>query len=124
METSVGDRPALAAVAARVRPILSLLLAGERQRAFLAEELATRYQEIDLLYLISELLGRTPRLEEAAQTILREVSGVVGARRASIMMHDERSDELRTVAARGFSADAAGPVSVGDEHSVAARVFR
>ncbi len=124
VETSVGGGPAPADAADRMRPIVSALLAGERQRAFLAEELATRYQEIDLLYLISELLGRTTRLEDAAQTILREVSGVVGARRASIMVHDERADLLRTVAARGFRAEGAGPVPVADDRSVAARVFR
>ncbi len=124
LETAVGDVPASTGAAARVRPVVSALLAGERQRAFLAEELATRYQEIDLLFLISELLGRTIRLEDAAQTILREVSGVVGARRASIMVHDERGGVLRTVAARGFDADTTAPVSVTDESSVAARVFR
>jgi sigma-B regulation protein RsbU (phosphoserine phosphatase) len=124
VETAVGGGPASADAADRVRPIVSALLAGERQRGFLAEELATRYQEIDLLYLISELLGRPTRLEDAAQTILGEVSGVVGARRASIMVHDERADLLRTVAARGFSAEGTGPVPVADGHSVAARVFR
>jgi sigma-B regulation protein RsbU (phosphoserine phosphatase) len=124
LETAVGDQPAPAAAAARVRPIVSALLAGERQRAFLADELATRYQEIDLLYLISELLGRTARLEDAAQTIVREVSDVVGARRASIMVHDEHADLLRTVAARGFDSGATVPVPVADERSVAARVFR
>jgi sigma-B regulation protein RsbU (phosphoserine phosphatase) len=124
LETAVGDRPAPADVAEPVRLVISALLAGERQRAFLAEELATRYQEIDLLYLIGEVLGRTTGLEEAAQTILREVSGVVGASRASIMVHDERTDLLRTVAARGFDPAGTAPVPAADRHSVAARVFR
>jgi sigma-B regulation protein RsbU (phosphoserine phosphatase) len=124
LETSAGDRPAPAEAAGRVRAVVSALLAGERQRAFLAEELATRYQEIDLLYFISELLGRTPHLEDAAKTILREVSDVVGARRASIMVHEERTDLLRPVAARGFSAEDTAPVHTTDQHSVAALVFR
>jgi len=124
VETTAGERPASPEAAARVRSVVSALLAGERQRAFLAEELATRYQEIDLLYLISELLGGTTGLEDAAQTILREVSDVVGARRASIMVHDERTDLLRPVAARGFNANDTPPVGVDDDHSVAARVFR
>ena len=124
LETAVGDHPGSADVAAQVRPLVVALLAGERQRAFLAEELATRYQEIDLLYLISELLGRAARLEDAAHTIVREVSNVVGARRASIMVHDERADLLRTVAARGFDSTATVPVPVRDPESVAARVFR
>lgn len=104
--------------------LLGAVLQGERQRAFLAEELASRYEEIELLYTISEILGQTTRLDEAAQTIVREVSTVVGARRASIMVYDEAGGVLRTVAARGFSSDSVAPVPLDDERSIAARVFR
>jgi sigma-B regulation protein RsbU (phosphoserine phosphatase) len=52
------------------------------------------------------------------------VSTVVGARRSSIMVHDEANGLLRTVAARGYSADGIEPISVDDQVSVAARVFR
>jgi phosphoserine phosphatase RsbU/P len=111
-------------VAPRVTPIVAAVLEAERQRAFVADELAGRYEEIDLLYAISEILGRTVRLEEAAQIIVREVSAVVGARRASIMVYDESSRTLRTVAARGFEPEGLVPVDVEDVSSVAARVFR
>lgn len=104
--------------------IAGRLVRAEHQAGFLGEELSRRYEEIDLLYGISEVLGRTVRLEEAAAFIAREVSQVVDARRASIMVHDPDSDSLRTVATRGFDATAAPPVAVGDEGSVAARVFR
>jgi len=124
IETEVADEGAGAETASRVKPILAALLDGERQRGLLAEELATRYEEIDLLYAISEILGRTTRLDQAAQTIVREVSAVVGARRASIMVYDEATGLLRTVAARGFSTEAVVPVSPDDDRSVAARVFR
>ncbi|HXG45433.1 MAG TPA: GAF domain-containing SpoIIE family protein phosphatase [Gemmatimonadales bacterium] len=108
----------------RVGSVLGALFAAERETAALTDELAGRYEEIDLLYTISEILGRTVRLEEAAQTIVREVADVVGARRASIMVHDEETGLLRTVAARGFTADGLEPVRVDDPGSVAARVFR
>ena len=55
-----------------------------------ANELAERYEEINLLYSISEILGRTVSLEEGAATILREVSETVGARRAAILVHDSQ----------------------------------
>jgi phosphoserine phosphatase RsbU/P len=110
--------------ARQVLPVIAALLEGERQRAHVAEELAGRYEEIDLLYAISEILGRTVRLEEAAQIIVREVSAVVGARRGSIMVYEEAARTLRTVASRGFDADGLLPVAVDDECSVAARVFR
>jgi sigma-B regulation protein RsbU (phosphoserine phosphatase) len=124
VETSVGDQGASDAKAELIRPIVAALLDAERQRAFLAEELASRYEEIDLLYAISEILGQTTRLDEAAQTIVREVSSVVGARRASIMVYDEATGLLRTVAARGFSSEQVVPVSPEDDVSIAARVFR
>ena len=110
--------------APRVLPIVAAMLEAERQRALVADELAGRYEEIDLLYAISEILGRTVRLEEAAQIIVREVSSVVGARRASIMVHDETTRTLRTVAARGFEPDGLQPVDIDNRGSVAARVFR
>jgi phosphoserine phosphatase RsbU/P len=120
-----GDEPgALERAAERVAPVVGALLESERQRAHVTEELAGRYEEIDLLYAISEILGRTVRLEEAAQIIVREVSAVVGARRGSIMVYEEASGTLRTVAAQGFTADGLVPVDVEDDCSVAARVFR
>jgi sigma-B regulation protein RsbU (phosphoserine phosphatase) len=122
VEAEGEDR--MRAAAERVLPVVEALLDAERQRAFIAEELTSRYEEIDLLYAISEILGQTVRLEEATQIIVREVSTVVGARRASIMVFDEAGGVLRTVAARGFGAEGLPPVRVDDECSVAARVYR
>ena len=73
-----ATRSSSRSAADRVVPIVAALLETERQRGFMAEELASRYQEIDLLYAISEILGQTVRLEEATRTIVREVSTVVG----------------------------------------------
>jgi len=114
----------LADKAAALLPALSALLESDWHRARVGEELASRYEEIDLLYTITEILGSTVRLDEAAQVIVREVAAVVGARRASIMVHDATRDRLRTVAARGFTADDEFFVQVDDPQSVAARVFR
>jgi phosphoserine phosphatase RsbU/P len=124
LELAGGSEDDLRRAAPRVMPIVAAMLDVERQRAFVAEELAGRYEEIDLLYAISEILGRTVRLDEAAQVIVREVSAVVGARRASIMVYDESSRTLRTVAARGFAPAGLNPVEVDDLDSVAARVYR
>ena len=64
-------------------------------------ELAERYEEINLLYTISEILGRTVALEEAATTILTELSQTVGARRGAILLYDKPSQMLYAVAAIG-----------------------
>jgi len=86
--------------------------------------LANTREEIELLYGISEILGRTVSLTEAAATIIREAAAVVGARRASIMVYDERQRMLLTAAALGFNAEEVAPVPVDDPTSIAARVFR
>lgn len=100
------------------------LLRVEREVGRLSQELASRYEEIDLLYTISEILGQTVRLEQASRTIIRAVSSVVGARRASIMVHDDEQGILRTVASQGIPPGRSGEVSVDDPISIAARVFR
>lgn len=124
VEVSGADVAVLETKAASLLPALSALLESDWHRTKVGEELASRYEEIDLLYTITEVLGSTVRLDEAAQVIVREVAGVVGARRASIMVHDASRDQLRTIAARGFTADDEFFVQVGDPDSVAARVFR
>jgi sigma-B regulation protein RsbU (phosphoserine phosphatase) len=110
--------------AALAAPLLERLLSSERDATRLWEELTVRYSEIDLLYAISEILGHTVHLEEAAKTIIRQVSRVVGARRASIMVADDEAGLLRVVAAQGFDRVQAPPVGVDDPHSIAARVYR
>ncbi|HUL70349.1 MAG TPA: SpoIIE family protein phosphatase [Gemmatimonadales bacterium] len=124
LEVSGGVEEVLAERSTRLLPIFVALFAAERETAEVTEELASRYEEIDLLYAISEILGQTVQLEEAAQTILREVSSVVRARRASIMVFDDQIGVLRTVAARGFDARGLDPVKKDDQGSVAARAFR
>jgi sigma-B regulation protein RsbU (phosphoserine phosphatase) len=117
-----GGRPGAAATAAAA--LLGELLHLEREATLIAGELSTRYEEIDLLYTISDILGRTVALDEAAKRIAREVSDVVGARRASIMVHDEGAQVLRVVGGRGLELYQVTPVRVDDPVSIAARVFR
>jgi sigma-B regulation protein RsbU (phosphoserine phosphatase) len=124
VEVDAGDEDRSRLAADRVVPVVAAVLDTERQRGLMAEELASRYQEIDLLYAISEILGTTVRLEEATHTIVREVSTVVGAKRASIMVVDDSGGVLRTVAARGFGVEGLAPVSLDDDCSVAAKVYR
>ena len=104
-------------------PVISQYLQSGLEVEHAANELAERYEEINLLYTITEILGRTVSLEEAAATILREISETVGARRGSILVHDRVTDTLQTVAALGASALEVPPIALDDECSVSARVF-
>jgi sigma-B regulation protein RsbU (phosphoserine phosphatase) len=105
-------------------PVVTQYLQSALEVEHAANELAERYEEINLLYTISEILGRTVSLDEATKTILIEVSETVGARRASVLVYDQESNTLRAVAARGVDLASVPPIALDDPCSVSARVFR
>jgi sigma-B regulation protein RsbU (phosphoserine phosphatase) len=102
--------------------VVGVVLDTGRELQQVASELSGTYEEINLLYTISEILGGTIRLNDAANNILREVSQVVGARRATLFV--EERGELRAVAARGVPVDELDPIETDDACSVTASVFR
>src|SRR3989442_6002005 len=110
--------------AVEVLEVMREVREAEEETGQVAGELSGRYEEIDLIYTISEILGHTIRLDEAANRILREVSAVVRARRATLLVHDPRAHVLRLVAARGVELGEMEPIEVDDPKSIAARVFR
>ncbi|MDQ2891350.1 MAG: SpoIIE family protein phosphatase [Gemmatimonadota bacterium] len=88
-----------------------------------ARELAERYEEINLLYTISEILGRTVSLERAAETILKEVSETVGAGRGVIFTCEPGGNVLEPIASVGFAGELQ-TVPISDALNLAARAFR
>lgn len=107
-----------------VLPVVTQYLQSALEVEHAANELAERYEEINLLYTISEILGRTVSLEETAATILTEISETVGARRASILVHDRSADTLQVVASLGTGDGPLASIRVDDACSVSAHVFR
>jgi sigma-B regulation protein RsbU (phosphoserine phosphatase) len=105
-------------------PVVTHSLQASLEVEHAASELAERYEEINLLYTISEILGRTVALEAAAGLILKEISETVGARRASILVHDPERDVLQPVASLGVAGGHLPAIPVSDECSVSARVYR
>src|SRR3989454_6634717 len=87
--------------AGELAEIVGSLLSAERGTAHVAAELSERYEEIDLIYTISEILGHTIRLDDAAGRILGEGSPVGGARRATLLVLDEERRVLRVPRGRG-----------------------
>lgn len=68
----------------------------------LSEELRHTYQEINLLYAISEKLGGETDLGEITRVILEEVGAQIPTRRASIMLFEPVHQELMVMAAKGL----------------------
>ncbi|MEO6443572.1 MAG: GAF domain-containing SpoIIE family protein phosphatase [Gemmatimonadaceae bacterium] len=119
-----GQRSETAACLAFLLPIVGHFFQSALEVEHAAYELAERYEEINLLYTTSEILGRTVSLEEAASRILAEICETVGARRAAILVHDRVTDTLQVVTALGFQPPEALPIRTQDRLSVSARVFR
>ncbi len=107
-----------------LQPVVSHYFQSAMEVEHSAYELAERYEEINLLYTTSEILGRTVSLEEAAARILSEISETVGARRAAILVHDRTTDTLQVVSALGFDPRDAAPIATGNAEAVTAFVFR
>jgi sigma-B regulation protein RsbU (phosphoserine phosphatase) len=105
-------------------PVVAQYLQSALEVEHAANELAERYEEINLLYTISEILGRTVSLDEATKTILDEVSETVGARRASVLVYERATNTLRAVAALGVDPADVPAIPVDDACSVSACVFR
>jgi len=102
---------------------LSRVISYEREATSAARELTERYEEINLLYSISEILGSVLSMSVAARRILEEIVDVMGARRASLWVYEEAEQLLYLAAAVGEEG-LWGPIRLDDPDSVTARVFR
>jgi len=105
-------------------PVVTQYIQSALEVEHAANELAERYEEINLLYSISEILGRAVTLEETARTILGEISDTVGARRGAILVLDRATETLRPVAVLGADVSTVVSIPLGDTSSVSAGVFR
>jgi sigma-B regulation protein RsbU (phosphoserine phosphatase) len=115
---------ALADLLDLILPIVTLQLQSSLEVEHAANELAERYEEINLLYTITEILGRSVALEEVAATILHEVCETVGAERGSLLVFDASARVLHAVAAQGVDPRSLPLIDEDDAQSVSARVFR
>ncbi len=118
-----GARAQLDGFIELLTPVVRQSIAASKELEQAARELAERYEEINLLYTINEILGRTVALDEAAQIILRELLDTVGARRGALLVHDIAGAQLVAVATNGIDDRELPNIPLDDARSVAAQVF-
>jgi phosphoserine phosphatase RsbU/P len=104
-------------------PVVTQYIQSGLEVEHAANELAERYEEINLLYSISEILGRAVTIDETARTILGEISGTVGARRGAILVYDRTAEALNPVAVLGANIADVKPIPLSERSTVSARVF-
>jgi phosphoserine phosphatase RsbU/P len=113
----------LESVATLLQATVERVFDFQREIRFFTNELTQGYEEINLLYTISEALGSTLRLEDAAQAILVEVCDVIGAQRGALWALDPAAKQLDLQASVGMDG-LEGPIPVDDPEAVTAKVFR
>ena len=111
------------AVASVLHSVLERTYDFDQEIRFFTYELSERYEEINLLYSISETLGSILRLDDAARVILGEVCDVLGALRGSLWVYDPDHEILHLTASVGEKG-LVGPLSAEDPDAVTAQVFR
>lgn len=97
-------------------------LARERDGA--TRELAERYEEINLLYAIGELLGGTTSVEDVADTLLVELAATVGAKRAVFLHTNREKASLIPIATLGLGECVYEPISMERVGHIAVRAYR
>ncbi len=110
-------------MASLLKSVLERTFDFAREVTFFTYELSERYEEITLLYSISETLGSTLELEDAAQNILVEVCDVLGAKRGALWVYEPEGEQLHLRASVGEGAPK-GPLRSDDPMAVTAQVFR
>jgi len=112
------------AVSAALTPALELAFEATREIEFFTYELSERFEEINLLYSISETLGSTLDLDSAAEAILVEVRDVLGAKRGSLWVYQPEDDALHLAAEVGDLGRVGARLAPQDPDTITSMVFR
>ncbi len=116
-----GDSPDADQLLARLVPQVSRLT---RERDGATGELVERYEEINLLYAIGELLGGTTSVESVADTLLRELAVTVGAARAVFLLVNRSTGTLAPIAMLGLDDVEYPNISFDDVGHIAVAAYR
>ena len=114
----------IVAVSRALTPALELAFEAAREIQFFTYELSERFEEINLLYSISETLGSTLDMVSGAQAILAEVRDVMGAKRGSLWVHRQEDNTLHLAAEVGEDGRVGGRLSPDDPDTITSMVFR
>jgi serine phosphatase RsbU (regulator of sigma subunit)/anti-sigma regulatory factor (Ser/Thr protein kinase) len=102
-------------------PLLSALARRNLEQKALAQETLEKYKEINLLYNISERVGKSFDLKKVAKSYVEEAKRSLSATNASIMLHEEKSKQLEIIAALGEKSQA--PTTLTPGSGIAGHIF-
>jgi sigma-B regulation protein RsbU (phosphoserine phosphatase) len=103
--------------------VVSRLLTAEQDTTSLATELADRYEELNFLYEMSSRVGALLDEDQMCAFVVEEAAWLMNCERASIMVADPETDELKIRAAVGLPEDISDDVTVRPGEGISGKVF-
>ncbi len=90
----------------------------------LSGEILNKYEELNLLYELSEEMASVFNTREICEIVLRKALNVIGAQKASILLWDPGRQRLRVMASVGLPEQEDGDLGVDPVQGVCGYVFR
>ena len=90
----------------------------------LSGEILNKYEELNLLYELSEEIASVFNTREICEIVLRKALNVIGAEKASILLWDPVRERLRVMASVGLPEQLEDELERGHEEGVCGYVFR
>jgi sigma-B regulation protein RsbU (phosphoserine phosphatase) len=103
--------------------VVSRFFTAEQDIASLAMEVADRYEELNFLYEMSARVGALLDEEEICDFVVKEAAWLMNCERASIMVADPKTGDLRIRAAVGLPESITEDVSVRPGEGISGKVF-
>lgn len=102
---AIAPSPESGNTARAISAIVSLFINNELELNDLSKQMVNDYAELSLLYDISQIFASTFNAAEASQYILERLCDIIEVDRASLMLVDKETKELKIVFAKGISED-------------------
>lgn len=90
----------------------------------LSGEILNKYEELNLLYELSEEMASVFNTREICEIVLRKALNVIGAEKASVLLWDPSRERLRVMASVGLPDEADHELETEREQGVCGYVFR
>ena len=90
----------------------------------LSNEILNKYEELNLLYELSEEMAAVFNTQEICNIVLRKALNVIGAGKASILLLDTHLQALRVVASAGIPEEVAKEILVDRDKGICGYVFK
>lgn len=104
--------PATENAAESIITIFNLFMNNEMELFDLGKQMVNNYAELSLLYDISQIFASTFNASDASKHILERLCDIIEAERASLMLVDKGTGELRIIFAKGIPDEVVNSVKV------------